>query len=62
VAAGRVLWSRFASSIGVLDDPRTPVLAVIAVALGTLALALVFAVVPARQATRLRPAEVLRAE
>jgi ABC-type antimicrobial peptide transport system permease subunit len=62
VATGRVLWSRFASSIGVVDDPRTPVAAVVAVALITVAVALAFAVIPGRQATRLRAAEVLRTE
>ena len=62
VAAGRVLWTRFAASIGVVDDPRTPVAAVVAVTLVTFALALAFTVVPARQATRIRPAEVLRTE
>jgi hypothetical protein len=62
VAAGRVLWTRFAASIGVVDDPLTPVGAVAGVALVTVALALAFALLPARQATRLRPAEVLRAE
>jgi hypothetical protein len=62
VAAGRVLWTRFAASIGVVDDPRTPVAAVVAVVLITVVLALVFAVIPGRQATRLRAAQVLRTE
>jgi hypothetical protein len=62
VAAGRVLWTRFAASIGVVDDPRTPVTAVALVAIVTIALALLFAALPAHQAVRLRAAEVLRTE
>jgi hypothetical protein len=62
VASGRLLWSRFAASLGVVEDPRTPVIAVAVVAAVTVAVSLAFAQVPARQATRLQPAPVLRTE
>ena len=62
VAAGRLLWSRFANGLGVESSPITPLTAVAAVVLSAMVAALLFAVLPARQATRIRPAEVLRAE
>lgn len=62
VAIGRVLWAGFADSIGVVDDALTPVVAVLAVAAVTMAITLLSTLVPGRQATRLRPAEVLRTE
>jgi predicted lysophospholipase L1 biosynthesis ABC-type transport system permease subunit len=62
MAGGRLLWTRFARSIGVVDDPQTPVLAVLVVVAVTIAVSLIFALLPGRQATHLRPGPVLRTE
>ncbi len=62
VAAGRTLWTTFADSIGVVDDPVTPTWAIAVVAVATVAVAVVLAVPPGRRASRVRPAAVLRSE
>jgi hypothetical protein len=62
IAVGRSLWSTFADGLGVDSGPATPVGAIVVVVLLAVASGLVFSIVPARQATHLRAAEVLRAE
>ena len=62
VGLGRVLWTSFARGIGVVDDAVTPVAAVVAVVAITLVGTVALAAVPGRQASRVRPAEVLRSE
>jgi len=62
LAVGRVVWGEVASGIGMAGDPAVPwlvlVVAVPAVLIGTALVALL----PARRAATLRPAEVLRSE
>ena len=62
LAVGRVVWGEVASGIGTAGDPAIPwlllVVAVPAVLIGTALVALL----PARRAATLRPAEVLRSE
>jgi len=62
LAVGRVVWGEVASGIGTAGDPAVPwlvlVVAVPAVLVGTALVALL----PARRAATLRPAEVLRSE
>ena len=62
IAAGRTLWDSFASSLGVDSGAVTPVGPIVAVVLLAFAAGIVFSVIPARQATRLCTAEVLRTE
>jgi ABC-type antimicrobial peptide transport system permease subunit len=62
VAAGRVLWIRFADNLGVITTPSVPVIALVAFAAGLVVLANAFAAGPASAAARLRPAQVLRSE
>jgi ABC-type antimicrobial peptide transport system permease subunit len=62
VVIGRLLWVAIAEPIHVLPDVAVPAaaIAIVVVALPFVALAL--ASIPARQASRLRPAQVLRSE
>jgi len=62
VGIGRTLWSSFADGIGVVDDPLTPALQVVAVVVATVAAAIALATIPGRRAGRARPAAVLRSE
>jgi hypothetical protein len=62
IAAGRSLWNRFADGLGVDTAPVTPTASIVVAILVALVAGVLFAVIPARQATRLRPAAVLRAE
>jgi len=62
VAAGRVVWSEFANNLGVGTGPVVTVSTMALVALGTLVVANVLAVVPAYVAARSRPASLLRVE
>jgi len=62
MAGGRWAWSAFATSLGVVDVPRVPPLAIGALPPVTLALAALIAAVPGRAASRTRPALVLRTE
>ncbi len=62
IAAGRTLWTLFAHEIYAVAQPTVPVLWVVLVALGTLALANVVAAVPGRMAARTPTALLLRAE
>jgi hypothetical protein len=62
IAAGRFLWARFASELYVVPQPAIPMVTVAAVALSTLALAILTAVVPGWWAARTSVASALRAE
>jgi ABC-type antimicrobial peptide transport system permease subunit len=62
IAAGRAVWSAFASNVGVDTVPVVTVGLLVLVALGALVVANVLAVVPAFVAARARPASLLRAE
>jgi hypothetical protein len=59
---GAVVFRAFADSIGALPEPTLPILALVAIALGLIAVANVAAVLPARRARRLSTAELLRAD
>ena len=60
VVAGRAIWRTVATSIGVVDDPVTPLGAALLVAFVSLVVVNVAAVVPGRSARRVRAAAVLR--
>jgi len=60
LTAGRVVWKAVASGIGVVDDPVTPALAVVAVSVVALVVVIAAAIVPGRSARNVRPATVLR--
>ena len=62
VGVGRWLWTFFATQQGVVVEPRIPVSAVLLVVPAAIALAGVVAVVPARMASLVKPALVLRTE
>jgi hypothetical protein len=62
VVVGRILWRRFAEELGVVPDPAAAWLPVAVVVVGGLLVALLVAEIPARMATRPRPAEGVRAE
>jgi ABC-type lipoprotein release transport system permease subunit len=62
IAAGRAVWSAFASNVGVDTVPVVAVGLLFLVAIGALIVANVLAVVPAYVAARARPASLLRAE
>ncbi|MFL6206268.1 MAG: ABC transporter permease [Acidimicrobiales bacterium] len=62
IAMGRLLWSTFAEGLGVDSGPVTPIGPIVAVDVLAIAAGVLFALIPARQATRLRVGEVLRAE
>jgi hypothetical protein len=62
IALGRWLWDTFANGIHVVPLPSVPLLTIVAVAVGALALANVVAALPARTAARTPAALVLRAE
>ena len=62
IALGRWLWTLFARQIYAVPEPTVPVLSVVLVALGTLILANVVAVLPGRSAARTPTALLLRAE
>jgi len=62
IAAGRFLWTRFASELYVVPQPAIPMMTVAAVALSTLTLAILTAVVPGWRAARTSVASALRAE
>jgi hypothetical protein len=60
MVAGRVVWRAVASSIGVVDDPVTPALAVVVVSVAALVVVNAAAIAPGRSARNVRPASVLR--
>jgi len=62
IIAGRWLWILFANAIDAVPSPSVSVVDVLGVALGTLVLANLAAVVPSRMAARTPTALVLRAE
>lgn len=62
VVVGRVVWGMVADSLGVADAARTPVLVLVLLVPGVLLLVNAIALVPARAATRMHPAVVLRSE
>jgi ABC-type lipoprotein release transport system permease subunit len=62
IAAGRAVWSAFASNVGVDTVPVVTAGLLFLVALGALVVANLLAVVPAFVAARARPASLLRAE
>jgi hypothetical protein len=62
IVIGRELWMLFARSINAVPSPSTPLLATVAVGLGTIVFANVVAAVPGRIAARTSTALVLRAE
>jgi FtsX-like permease family len=57
---GRVVWRSVASSIGVVDDPVVPVVAVVLVAVAALLVVNAAAVLPSRSARTVSAAQVLR--
>jgi putative ABC transport system permease protein len=60
LVAGRVVWKAVASGIGVVDEPATPALVVVAVSLAALVVVNAAAIFPGRSARHVRPATVLR--
>jgi hypothetical protein len=62
IAVGRTLWALFAREIYAVPQPTVPVLSVVVVALGTLALANIVAAVPGLMAARTPTALLLRTE
>jgi hypothetical protein len=62
VAAGRWAWALVARQLGTASEPETPLRAVLLAIPAGLLLANVVAAVPARVASRLKPATVLRSE
>lgn len=62
VALGRPLWRRFADQLYVVADPSTPVAALAVLTVAAIAVALLVSVAPARSATRVDPALLLRPE
>ncbi len=62
IAAGRWVWSAFATNLGVVAVPVVAVWVVASIAAGTLVVANVLAVWPALMASRARPASLLKAE
>jgi hypothetical protein len=62
IAAGRWLWTLFARQIFAVPQPTVPLLSVVLVAIGALALANITAALPGRSAARTSTALLLRAE
>ncbi|HEV7526022.1 MAG TPA: ABC transporter permease [Acidimicrobiia bacterium] len=62
VVAGRLLWTTTANWLGIPVEHIVPVLTLVAIAVGTLAIANLLALVPAIGASRVRPADWLRSE
>jgi ABC-type lipoprotein release transport system permease subunit len=59
---GRQAWRFFAVQLGISDVTRAPVLSFVLLAVAGLALAVAIALVPGISASRIRPADALRAE
>jgi len=59
---GRLAWQFFTGQLGISDVTRTPVPSFVLLAVAGLALAVAAAAVPGMSASRIRPAEALRAE
>jgi FtsX-like permease family len=62
IAAGRAVWSTFADNLGVGTQPVVTASEIALLALGTLVVANLLAVIPAMVAARARPASLLRTE
>lgn len=62
IAAGKVIWNAFADNLGVGTQPVVTVSAIALLALGTLIVANLLAVIPALVAARATPASLLRTE
>jgi len=62
IILGRILWDLFAHEINVVPAPSVPVLSVVLLVLGALALANLVAAIPGRIAARTATALLLRAE
>ena len=60
IAAGRLLWNRFATELYVVPHPALPAAAIAAVGLGALVLAVLTALVPGWLVARASSAEALR--
>jgi hypothetical protein len=59
---GRFAWRRYAESLGVVPEPVTPWLLIIATATGVLTTGVVVSFVPGWRAARVRPGALLRGE
>jgi hypothetical protein len=62
IAAGRWLWILFAHSIAAVPEPAVPVVSLVLVGVGAIAIANLVAALPGRLARRTPPALVLRTE
>lgn len=62
IAAGRYLWTRFATDLYVVPQPAVSMVTVAVIAISTLAPAIVTAIVPGWRAARTSIASALRAE
>jgi len=62
IAAGRYLWTRFATDLYVVPQPAVSMVTVAVIAISTLALAILTAIVPGWRAARTSIASALRAE
>src|SRR5205085_1233276 len=61
VLSGRLIWARFANQLGVLEDAVVPIVAIALIMIGSVALANLIALGPARIAGKTRSAHALRA-
>jgi ABC-type antimicrobial peptide transport system permease subunit len=62
IVGGRLLWNTTAHWLGIPAEPRVPVWSLTGTVVVTFVFAVVVALIPARTASRLRPAEILRSE
>ena len=62
IILARLAWARTAEGIGVLVVQRNALAVVLLIVPVAVLLAIAIALVPARRAARLRPAEILRSE
>jgi ABC-type lipoprotein release transport system permease subunit len=62
IAAGRLIWTAFASNLGVVAVPVVTAWVIAAIAIGTLVVANLLAAGPALMASRSKPATLLKAE
>ena len=62
IAVGQTAWLAAVGSLGMVDDPTTPVAQLVGLAAVTVMAVLAVAVVPAWRAGGRRPAEALRTE
>jgi ABC-type antimicrobial peptide transport system permease subunit len=60
IAAGRLVWTVFASALGVVPEPVVALGAVLLLVPAVLIVGILIAVVPARSASRTRPVVMLR--